>query len=262
MIKHQDVIDTLERFAPLPLQESYDNAGLQCGLTEAETSGVLLCLDVTEAIVEEAERKGCNLIVAHHPLLFHPLRCVSNNSQAGRCVAQAIHAGITIYAAHTNLDNAPHGVNYKMAEQLGLQGPYTFLEPKAGITGGSGLLGRLAEPTGAWNFLLHVRYQFDTACLLHNEPLERPVQRVALCGGAGDYLLDRAIAAGADAFVTGEMHYHMYFGHEQQIQIVVAGHYETEQFTIQLLRDIIRADHADLCVELTEVRTNPIYYLL
>lgn len=261
MIKHQDVIETLERFAPLPLQESYDNAGLQCGVTEAETSGVLLCLDVTEAIVKEALLRGCNLIVAHHPLLFHPLRCVSNRSQAERCVRMAICADIAIYAAHTNLDNAPRGVNYKMAEKLGLQGPYTFLEPKEGTAGGSGLLGQLARPSSAKSFLRRVKRTFRSGCLLHNEPLKRPVQRVALCGGAGDFLLDRAIAAGADAFVTGEMHYHVYFGHNQQIQIAVAGHYETEQFTMELLRDIIKAEHPDLLVELTDERTNPIYYL-
>ena len=111
----KEVTQTLERFAPLPLQESYDNAGLQIGLTGAqEVSGVLLCLDVTEDVVDEAERKGCNMIVAHHPLLFRGVKCVDGRTQVTRCMQRAIQKNIAIYAAHTNLDNAPAGVNFRI----------------------------------------------------------------------------------------------------------------------------------------------------
>jgi putative NIF3 family GTP cyclohydrolase 1 type 2 len=107
-MKIKEVAETLERFAPLPLQESYDNAGLQIGLTAGENvSGVLLCLDVTEEVITEAEQLGCNLIVSHHPLLFRPLRHVTLQTQVERCVVMAIQKGIAIYSAHTNLDNAP-----------------------------------------------------------------------------------------------------------------------------------------------------------
>ena len=105
-MKIKEVAEALERFAPLPLQEDYDNAGLQIGLTEVEASGALLCLDVTEAVIEEAAAKGCNLIVAHHPLLFRGLKQVSDTTQVERCVRLAIQRDIAIYAAHTNLDNA------------------------------------------------------------------------------------------------------------------------------------------------------------
>ena len=108
-------MEALEDFAPLPLQESYDNAGLQVGLTEAEVSGALLCLDVTESVVAEAIDLGCNLIVAHHPLLFRGLKCVSDADYVQRCVRMAIQNDISIYAAHTNLDNAEDGVNFRMA---------------------------------------------------------------------------------------------------------------------------------------------------
>ena len=149
----KEVAETLERFAPLPLQESYDNAGLQIGLTDAEeVSGVLLCLDVTEQVVEEAARKGCNLIVAHHPLLFRPLKHITGNTQPERCVVLAIRHGISIYAAHTNLDNAPGGVNFMMAEKLGLQ-DVRFLQPLKGADGGSGVVGMLPEPVPAADFL-------------------------------------------------------------------------------------------------------------
>ena len=118
-MKIKDVIATLERFAPLPLQDGFDNAGLQIGQTEAEVSGVLLCLDVTEAVVDEAVACGANLIVAHHPLLFHGLKCIAGRNTVERCVVKAIENHITVYAAHTNLDNARGGVNYKIAEKLG-----------------------------------------------------------------------------------------------------------------------------------------------
>ena len=119
-VKIQEVIAALERFAPLPLQESYDNAGLQVGLTGAEVSGVLLCLDVTEEVIREAVDLGCNLVVSHHPLLFRGLKTVSDANYVQRCVRLAVLNDVAIYSAHTNLDNAEDGVNYKMAERLGL----------------------------------------------------------------------------------------------------------------------------------------------
>ena len=108
-------------FAPLPLQDGFDNAGLQIGLTEAEVAGVLLCLDVTEAVVDEAVASGCNLIVSHHPLIFSPLKRITGSNYIERCVIKALANGIAIYSAHTNIDNAPGGVNYRIAEKLGLQ---------------------------------------------------------------------------------------------------------------------------------------------
>ena len=120
-MKIREVLDALERFAPLPLQEDFDNAGLQLGLTETELSGALLCLDVTEKIVDEAISKGCNLIVSHHPLLFKGLKSLTGKDYVERCVLKAIKNDICIYSAHTNLDNASNGVNYKIAEKIGLQ---------------------------------------------------------------------------------------------------------------------------------------------
>ncbi len=108
-----EVVRALERFAPLPLQESFDNAGLQVGLTEAEVSGALLCLDVTSSIVDEAVEKGCNLIVSHHPLIFRPLKRVVGADDVQRAVAKAIKHDITILSMHTNMDNAQGGVNFK-----------------------------------------------------------------------------------------------------------------------------------------------------
>ena len=121
-MKIREIIGALEKFAPLSLQDEYDNAGLQIGLTEdADASGALLCLDVTEDVIEEAAQLGCNLIVAHHPLLFHAPRRITGEDYVQRCIIRAIQHGIWIYSAHTNLDNAPGGVSWRMAEKLGIQ---------------------------------------------------------------------------------------------------------------------------------------------
>lgn len=258
-MKIKEVAEALERFAPLPLQEDYDNAGLQIGLTEVEASGALLCLDVTEAVIEEAAAKSCNLIVAHHPLLFRGLKQVSDTTQVERCVRLAIKHDIAIYAAHTNLDNARGGVNYEIAERLGLH-DVDFLRPEG--EGGSGLIGRLAMPEDPYSFLKRAKDAFAALCLKHNQGPARPVQMVAVCGGSGDFLLSDAIEAGADAFLTGEMHYHAYFGHENQIWIGVAGHYETEQYTIQLLRRILEHNCPGLPLYETTINTNPIKYMV
>ena len=254
----QQVAEALERFAPLPLQESYDNAGLQIGLTvDEETSGVLLCLDVTEKVLEEAEAKGCNLVVAHHPLLFRPLRSLTGRTQVESCVAMAVQKGIAVYAAHTNLDNAPGGVNFKIAEKLGLS-DVRFLSPLRSGEGGSGVVGKLPRPLRREAFLELVARTFGVEALRHNGAAPLTVQTVALCGGAGEFLLDEAIRQGADAFLTGEMGYHRYFGHEEEILIGVMGHYESEQFTVQLLQEVLRRACPGLRIVQTELCTNPI----
>ena len=257
-MKIKEVAETLERFAPLPLQDSYDNAGLQIGLTEDEdVSGVLLCLDVTEDVIAEAEQAGCNLIMSHHPLLFRPLRHVTGATQVERCVAMALRKGIAIYSAHTNLDNAPDGVNFEIARLIGLT-DVQFLQPLPGGAGGSGVVGNLPEPVPTQEFLEQVADTFQVEALLHNDSEIGMVQRVALCGGAGDFLLDEAVRQQADAFLTGEMSYHHYFGHEADILIGVLGHYQSEQYTIDLLYRILEEAHPQLRLVTTAINTNPI----
>ncbi len=261
-MKISEVVNALEKFAPLPLQEDYDNAGLQVGLTETEVSGALLCLDVTEEVVDEAQEKGCNLIVSHHPLIFRPLRCVSDRNMVQRCVMKAITRGITILSMHTNLDNAEGGVNYKMAEKMGLT-DLSMLAPKTvdGMVGGSGVVGCLPQPMSARDFVEMLKRVFGVACVQANALLERDIRKVALCGGAGAFLLGDALASGADAFVTGEMHYHEFFGHEQQIQICVIGHYQSEQYTPEIFQKIIEERCPGVRCCLAQTHTNPIIYL-
>jgi len=261
-VKIKEVLSALERFAPLPLQESWDNAGLQVGLTETEVSGALLCLDVNEKIVDEAIQKGCNLIVSHHPLLFRGLKTISDLTDVQRTVMKAIVHGVCVISMHTNMDNAKGGVNFRIAEKLGLRDVRFFASKIVdGIDAGSGVIGDLPEALAADDFVQAVKKAFDVECAMCNELLRRKIQKVAICGGAGDFLLDEALKAGADAFITGEMHYHQYFGYEQRIQICVIGHYQSEQFTSEIFREIIERECPGIRTEIAEISTNPILYL-
>ena len=260
-MKAKQVFDALEQYAPLPLQDSYDNAGLQIGLTaEQEVAGALLCLDVTEAVIDEADRMGCNLIVAHHPLLFRGLKSITGRSYVERCVVKAIQKGIGIYAAHTNLDNAEGGVNYRIAEKIRLVN-LSFLEIKPGMTAGSGVIGELSQEMDEVDFLEHVKSLFGIRCMKHNQLRGRKIRRVALCGGAGGSLLSQAIAQGADVFLTGEMRYHDYFGHEGELLIAEMGHYESEQYTTDIFEEVLNRHLPELRIVKTSLNTNPINYL-
>ena len=271
-VKIYQVVDALEHYAPLPLQEGYDNAGLQVGLTEAvEVSGALLCLDVTEDVVDEAIRKGCNLIVSHHPLIFRKLARISDENYVQRTVRKAIKNDIAIVSMHTNMDAAKGGVNFKIAEKLGLRNLRFFGGEKEidGVKGGEGVIGEITDETDALHadgiaaddLVLMLRERFQAECVQCNQLLRRPIRKVALCGGAGSFLLDAAIAAGADAFITGEMHYHEFFGHEQESQICVIGHYQSEQFTSEIFRSIITEKCPGVKCEISEINTNPTIYL-
>jgi dinuclear metal center YbgI/SA1388 family protein len=208
-MKIKEILSVLESVAPPHLQESYDNAGLIVGDPEAETTGVLFCLDSTEAVVEEALALGCNLVVAHHPVVFRGLKRFNGSNYVERTVMQAIRKNVALYAIHTNLDNVyRQGVNAKIAEKLGLKDTRILL-PKAGQTEiGAGMLGILSEEMPETDFLQHVKTSLRAACVRHTALREKPVRTVAVCGGSGSFLLSEALRAGADAFVTADFKYH------------------------------------------------------
>ncbi len=212
-----------------------------------------MCLDVTEEVIREAVALGCNLVVSHHPLLFHPVKRVGDDTHVERCLRLAVKNDVCIYASHTNMDNAEDGVNYKMAEKIGL----VDVVPMEG----GGVIGYLPIAEDSLAFLQRTKDAFRVECLQHNELLQRPIQSVALCGGAGAFLLDTAIRLEADAFLTGEMKYHEYFGHEQRIQIGVLGHYQSERYTTEIFYSIIEETAPGLPVFTTATDTNPIKYL-
>lgn len=251
MAKVQDIIAPIEAVAPKELQESYDNVGLQCGDMQQEVSRVLTCIDITEAVIDEAIAQGCQMVVSHHPLIFRGVKnLVPERSYIHRTLIKAIKNDIALYCAHTNLDNAVGGVNYKMAEVLGM----TDVQPMPE----GGVIGTLCQSLSPLDFVKTVKekFQAERVCSNIGEYINKEIKRVALCGGSGAEFIADSEALHADAFLTGEIKYHDYFDHANLL-LVEAGHYETEQYTKELLRDIITKQLPEVEVLISEVRTNP-----
>ena len=258
----QDILHILESIAPPHLQESYDNAGLIVGDPGQEVTGILFCLDSTEAVVEEALALGCNLVIAHHPIVFRGLKRFNGSTYVERTVMQAIRQGVALYAIHTNLDNVyRQGVNAKIAEKLGLTNTRILLPRPGEVEIGAGLIGFLPEPVAETNFLLQVKTALRVSCMRHTALRNRSVRSVAVCGGSGSFLLPEALRAGADVFVTADFKYHEFFDAEGRLVIADIGHYESEQFTIELLYQIIREKFPTFALHCTKVNTNPVFYL-
>ncbi|MDU0368832.1 Nif3-like dinuclear metal center hexameric protein [Hymenobacter endophyticus] len=364
MPKLLDLMRVLEQAAPLSYQESYDNAGLQCGDPQMEVRGVLIALDCTPAVVEEARRRGCNVVVAHHPLIFKPLKRLTGANEVEQTLLLAIRHDIALYAAHTNLDNVAHGVNRKLADKLGLrnlrildpkpgllaklityvpathteavlaalyaagagqigqysgcsfrsEGTFTFTpgpgaKPFSGQPGqphtgpedrvevllplhleqaalralrqahpyeevayeliklenthqevGSGVVGELPEPLAPAEFRQRLRAALGVPVVKHTE-FEQPIKTVALCGGAGSFLIGKARAAGAQAYVTGDLKYHEYFLSEGRLMLCDVGHFESEQFTGEIFRDLLMGNFGStFALFIAETLTNPVRY--
>jgi dinuclear metal center YbgI/SA1388 family protein len=365
-MKIKEIIVYLETFANPGLQESYDNTGLLIGNHNWECSGVVCTLDTTEDVIAEAIAKGCNLVVAHHPIIFGGLKKINGNNYVERTIIAAIKNDIAIYAIHTNLDNVLHGVNNKMADRLGLINR-NILQPKSGLlsklqfyvpidyavkvrdaifnvgageignysensfsttgvgtfkgnslsqpfigkpderetleeqkveiifpnwlknkvinalkaahpyeevayeivpianelqTVGSGLIGHLPEPIDAVHFLHMLKTSFDLQVVRHTNLLHKPIQKVAVCGGSGSFLLTQARQAGADIFITADMKYHEFFDADQQLVIADIGHWESEQFTVELLMEVLQQNFPTFAVLKSGVKTNPVRYFL
>lgn len=359
-----DLIQVLERWAPRSLQESYDNSGLIVGNGQTVCTGVLCALDATEEVISEAVQKGCNLVVAHHPILFGGINRIDPNHYVGSALIQAIRHDVAIYAIHTNLDNVIHGVNHAMADRLHLTNRmvlspkpnqlkklYTFVpvahldqvadalfqagagqigrydrcsfrqpgegsfraltgaNPYVGSVGqhhleaefkleviypihleaeilralrdshpyeevaydlialdnahpeiGSGLVGDLPEPMDAKALLARLKAVFSCETLRYTVSNDRPIRRVALCGGAGSFLISKALSSGVDAFLTADLKYHEFFEAVGKMMLVDLGHYESEQFTIGLIQQFLAEKFPNFAVLKTERITNPVRY--
>jgi len=251
-MKISQILTELENYAPLSLQESFDNSGLQVGDISQEARGILLCLDVTEEVVEEAIALNCNLIISHHPLIFNPLKSLTGKNYTEKCVIKAIRKGIVIYSAHTNLDNAVGGTNYKLAEKIGLQN----LEQV-----GTGVVGELASPQKEQTFLCNLKDIFQLNSLEYSPLRNKEVKKVAICGGSGSFLIPDVIASGADVFITGEAKYNNYYDVEKNILLVVIGHYESEVCTKEIFFEIITKKFPNFAVHFSNINSNPVNYL-
>ncbi len=251
----------LETIAPASLQESYDNAGLIVGDPATRVTGILTSLDCTEEIIEEAAARGCNVVVAHHPIVFRGLKRFNGATYVERTVMLAIRKEVAIYAIHTNLDNVRHrGVNERIAERLGLHNPRLLKAKNEEGTVGSGMVGELAEPLEESDFLALLQERMRAPVIRHTRLLGQRVQTVAVAGGAGGFLLEDAKRAGAQAFVTADYKYHEFFDAEGQLVICDIGHYESEQFTTQLLAELLTKEFTTFAVLSTKRNTNPVRY--
>ncbi len=252
-----------ERTAPLRLQESYDNAGLQVGDPEAEITGVLICLDVTEKVIEEAIGLGYNLVLSHHPLIFKSLHHLTGQTSSERCVMKALRNHIAVYSAHTNLDSVLHGVSAKMAERLGLQACH-FLSPsqksETQWPAGLGMVGNLPDEMDEYTFLTFVKSSFAAKTLRHSALRGKNVRKVALCGGSGAEFLEDAVREGADAYLTADVKYHQFQQADGRLLFIDAGHYETEQFTKELLYGFLSKNIPNFAVRISEQCENPVKY--
>ncbi len=365
-MKINDIISFLESTAHPSLQEHYDNAGLITGDAGWECNGIICSLDATEDVVNDAIAKKCNLIVAHHPIIFGGLKKINGKNYIEKAVIAAIKNDIAIYAIHTNLDNVLHGVNGRMAEMLGLKNvsilaqkentlkkvftfapvdkaeqvrnaifmaggghignysevsfnaegtgifkageganPYVgqvgklyqekeikieviipaFLESKiaaamiaahpyeevaydvVSLTNtnqqvGSGVIGELPDAIDEKQLLTQLKQVFKVPVVRHTVLLSKPIKKVAVCGGAGSFLISKALASGADVFITADIKYHEVFDANSRMLIADIGHYESEQFTINLLQEILEQKFPTFAVLKTEVKTNPVNYFL
>lgn len=254
----------LEEMAPLSAQESYDNSGLLVGQFNETISGIMICLDCTEEVLNEALEMGCNTIVCHHPILFNPLKKLTYQNYTQRIIANALKNNLQIYAIHTNLDNyLIEGVNTKIANKLELQDleSLTPLSEKFDSKAfGSGMIGNLKKPMRVEDFFEFLIQKMQTPLIRHTSMVKEKIERVAICGGSGSFLLPRALDKKGDVFVTADFKYHQFFDADNEIIIADIGHYESEQYTIELLHEILSRKFNNFAVCSTKINTNPVQY--
>ena len=248
----KEIIDIIESVAPRRQQEAWDNSGLQVGDLSREIHSVLLSVDVSEAVVAEAIRERCDLIVSHHPLLFHGLKHVTGQTPQERCVAEAIRHDVAIYSSHTSMDKALRGVSGRMAEQLGLQDIRILVPSADDQQVGLGVIGTLPRPLlwSAW--LKHVQQVFGADYVRYTEPVQPTIQHVALCGGAGAEFIPDAIAASADTYLSADMKYHDMQAAAGQIMAVDIDHWVSEHFTRDIFAELLQ-DKVEVKVAQTDV---------
>ena len=255
-MKVKDIIKVIEDFAPLSLQEGWDNCGLCVGSPEDEVTSVLLALDCTPALIDEAVACGADMIVTHHPLIFSGLKKISPENMVGEVVIKAIKAGISIYAAHTNADKVLEGVSGAMAARLGLQNVKILDGEEVGL----GVVGDLSEPMSAEQAIALVKERFSLKSMKTSRPLDCMISRVAVCGGSGGSLIGAARNAGAQLYISGDISYHNFFTPDG-FMIMDIGHYESEIDIVGILFSLIKKNFPTFAVRITQnINSNPIYY--
>ncbi|MFR9524261.1 MAG: Nif3-like dinuclear metal center hexameric protein [Rikenellaceae bacterium] len=256
----KDLTCLIEEFAPLNYQAPYDNAGLIVGRGESEVRGVLLAVDVTEEVIEEAIEVGANLIITHHPIVFHALKRFNSSNYVERCVERAIRCDIALYASHTNLDSTPGGMSWHLAQKLGVA-DLELLEPTSPIENvGFGVVGSLSEATTFSAYMQRVAESLNLSAVRHSRPVDRPIERVAVCTGSGGSLIGAVKGCGADLYITGDLKYNDFMEPGTEFTIVDIGHFESEYCAIDILFDILSKKMFNFAVRKSEASCNPVYY--
>ena len=257
-MKARDIINVIEEFAPLSIQEKWDNSGLCIGSPDADVTSVLIGLDCTPELVDEAVECGADMIVTHHPLIFSGLKKISPEDQVGAAVIKAISNGISIYAAHTSADKVIAGVSGAMAAKLGLENVRILDEDGEGT--GLGVVGDLPEPLTAAEAVSLVKDRFALKAMRTSRPVEGRISRVAMCGGSGGSLIGAAMASGAQLYISGDISYHNFFT-KDGFMIMDIGHYESEIEIVDILFSLIKKNFPTFAVRITQnLHGNPIYY--
>ena len=251
------ILEALLQWAPSHLKADYDNIGLLVGDPEQKVNGIITCLDVTRDVIEEAETGSAQLIVAHHPLIFRKLSSVRSDDPTGHLVTQLVRKGLSLIAMHTNLDSAVDGVSFVLAETLGLEN-LSILE-KGRDEAGYGVLGSMPSPMTTQEFLAMVSARLNTPILRYSGKCDH-ISKVAVCGGAGSFLMDAARQAGAHAFVTADLKYHDFFTHQSSFVLCDAGHYETEMPVSNRIRQFLMQAFPEVKIDVTQHVTNPVEY--
>ncbi|MEX0773055.1 MAG: Nif3-like dinuclear metal center hexameric protein [Balneolales bacterium] len=247
-----------DNWAPESTKLDYDNIGLLTGSKNKPVKKVLTCLDVTEDVVDEALDLKCDLIVAHHPVIFKKLSRINPDNDIGKVLYKLISNDIAVLAVHTNLDAARGGVSFVMASQLSLK-KNTFLtrEENGPIPHGLGVIGEFDTKLGESDFLEHVKIKLNCDVIRYSGS-RGSIGKVAVCGGSGFSLAQSAMTLGADAYITSDIKYHDFFTGKTDFMLLDVGHYESESPIINIMRDVLRTKFPELIVESTSVNTNPI----
>ena len=256
--KVKDVVSVIEDFAPLSIQESWDNSGLCIGSPDSPVHSVLIGLDCTPELVDEAIEAGADMIVTHHPLIFSGLKRISPEDQVGLAVMKAVSAGIAVYAAHTTADKVIAGVSGAMARRLGLR-DIEILDSEGDGTG-LGTVGNLPCPMTAEEAIRYVKEKFSLKAVRTSRPVDVPVKRVAMCGGAGSSLIGKAVSSGAQLYLCGDVSYHHFFT-PKDFMIMDIGHYESEIEIVAILFSLLKKNFPTFAVRITEnIYSNPVFY--
>ena len=237
----REIIHSIESVAPRSAQEEWDNSGMQVGDAGREVSSVLLTTDITEDVVNEAIMSGCDLIISHHPLLFHGLKQVCGQTPQARVVELAIKHNIAIYSAHTNLDSVVGGINTWLADKLGIVEQRILIPASrdTGILTGLGIIGQLPQPMSYTDFLERVHVTLNCTYMRYTRPAREQVQTVALCGGSGAEFIDEAVRQGADVYITADCKYHEFQDADCRIGLIDIDHWISERHAREIFRDIL-----------------------